>query len=628
MKLPEPMSRTFSGLISDVEKGQIKIPQFQRDFVWDIKKSSKLMDSIIKGYPIGTFIFWKTKERLRSVRNVGKIQLPEPIEGDSIDYVLDGQQRLTSLFASLKGIKITRENGKIDDYNEIYVNLDATDDEDIVVAGKEHIRYEIGDRIKGFYKKSQDLEEGWYNGTIVDYNKENVPMVHYDVDDSNDIFEITDADKIEIIEKINKDNSEYTLIRLSELLYGGISFLNKFDAKYHTKIDDYRTRIVSYNYSIILIRDAPLEIATEIFTRINEGGKALTVFEIMVAKTFDANKNFDLSEKYKKLIDNLTLVNYETISDATVLQTVSIILEKECKRQSILKLNKSKFISIWDDVVSSIESAVDYFRSYYRIPVSQLLPYNALIVPFAYFFYHHKDKPTGDKQKYLQDFFWRVSLATRYSSSVESKLAQDIKRIDSILKNELPKYDWAVNTSTEFIEDNGWFSASRSYIKAILAIYAYHQPKSFNDNSLVNISNYWLKIATSKNYHHFFPKAFLKTKIADWEDRDFYINHILNITIVDDYLNKREIGAKAPSIYMKKFVSQNKEIDESMKSHLISNIEGYGIWEDDYKQFFHSRAKALSTEMKKRIIEADIDRTMKVSLDDESEDEIVNSTES
>ncbi len=68
MKLPEPVSRTFTGLISDIEKGQIKIPQFQRDFVWDIKKSAKLLDSILKGYPIGTFIFWKTKDRLRSVR--------------------------------------------------------------------------------------------------------------------------------------------------------------------------------------------------------------------------------------------------------------------------------------------------------------------------------------------------------------------------------------------------------------------------------------------------------------------------------------------------------------------------------------------------------------------------------
>lgn len=549
MKLPEPISRTFTGLISDIEKGEIKIPQFQREFVWDIKKSAKLMDSIIKGYPIGTFIFWKTKERLRSIRNLGNFKLPEPNENEFIDYVLDGQQRLTTLFATLKGLKIQRHDEKIEDYDEIYINLDAEEDDDIVVIEKENL-------------------------------------------------------------------DETTLIRLTDLLYGELSLLFNFDKKYHPKLQDYKTRIESYNYSIILVRDAPLDIATEIFTRINEGGKPLTVFEIMIAKTFDSERDFDLAEKYKQLIGRLTEVNYETISDANVLQTISIILQKECNKKTILKLNKHKFIDIWDDAIDAIERAVDYFRSFYRIPVSQLLPYNALVVPFAYFFYHHKDKPTGDKQKYLQDFFWRVSLGTRYTSGLEAKLAQDTRKIDLILKDELPRYDWAIDISPEFIEENGGFSAGKSYIKALLSLYAFFQPKSFIDDSLVNISNYWLKQANSKNYHHFFPRAYLNKKL-DWEYKEFWINHILNITIVDDYLNKREIGAKAPSKYMKTFSRKNKNIEETMKSHLINNLDAFGIWNDDYETFLKKRASAVSRELKKRVIEHDIDKTMTAELQDE-----------
>ena len=152
----------------------------------------------------------------------------------------------------------------------------------------------------------------------------------------------------------------------------------------------------------------------------------------MVAKTFDFERGFDLSEKYKELINRLSPHNYETISDATILQTVAMIMARECKRQVILELDKSDFIDTWDNAVDAVERTVEYFKSFYRIPVSQLLPYNALIVPFSYFFYHHKDKPTGEKQKYLQDFFWRCSLSGRYSSSVESKLTQDIQRIDNI----------------------------------------------------------------------------------------------------------------------------------------------------------------------------------------------------
>jgi hypothetical protein len=549
MKLPEPISRTFNALISDIEKGQVKIPQFQREFVWDIKKSSKLLDSIVKGYPIGTFIFWKTSERLRSVKNLGNFILPEPDEGETVDFVLDGQQRLTSLFAALKGLKITNDEGVEADYADIFVNLEASDDDEIIFSGRDS------------YKRE-------------------------------------------------------SCIRLTDLLYGELKLLFDFDQKYHQKLQEYKARIQAYNYSIILIRDAPLDIATEIFTRINEGGKPLTLFEIMVAKTFDAESDFDLSEKYDALIARLAEVNYETVADATILQTVAMILDQDCKRKTILKLPKARVIEVWEDTVDAIERAVDYFRSYYRIPVSKLLPYNTLIVPYAYFFYHHKDKPTGDKQKYLQDFFWRVSLGTRYSSGVEGKLAQDIKRIDLILKGELPKYDWPIDISAEFIKSNGWFSAGKSYIKALLALYSFFQPKSFVDGALVNINNYWLKQANSKNYHHFFPKAYLEKKLV-MEDKDFWINHILNITIVDDYLNKREISAKAPSVYMKKFVKLNKEIDETMSSHLIGDLDKFGVWEDDFEAFLNERAKSVSKELKKRVIDQEIDRIPQELPEDE-----------
>jgi len=549
LKLPLAESSPYSNLISDIEKGQVKIPQFQRDFVWDLKKSANLLDSIMKGYPIGTFIFWKTNERLRSIRDLGNFQLPEPPDGDFINYVLDGQQRLTSLFATLKGLKLHRENGKSEDYADMFLDLNAAEDEQIV---------------------------------------------------------ITDT--------VNKDQKG--IIRIKNLLDGDIELLASYPKEYHKKLNEYKKRIEAYHFPIIMIKDSPIDIATEIFTRINVSGKPLSLFEIMVAKTFDVEKNFDLAEKFSELIENLRLVNFETISDATVLQTISVILKKECKRKQILKLNKGKFIEVWDEVVDAIERTVEYFRSYYRIPVSQLLPYNALIVPFSYFFYHHKDKPTGVKQKYLQDFFWRCSLSGRYSSGVETKLAQDVRRIDNILNDRLPKYDWGIDVSSEFITNNGWFSASRSFIKAILCLYAYHQPKSFNDNSIINISNYWLKQANSKNYHHFFPKAYLQKKGWDYWD----INHILNITIVDDFLNKREIKAKSPAVYMKRFKKLNPNLDATMKTHLITNLERFGIWDNNYGTFMKKRAQAISRKLTQRIISQQIDKDIVPELTDDYEE--------
>ncbi|MGK7962589.1 hypothetical protein [Crocosphaera sp.] len=324
------------------------------------------------------------------------------------------------------------------------------------------------------------------------------------------------------------------------------------------------------------------------------------------------------NKRKQELIERLTPLDYETISESIVLQVISMILEKSCKRQVILKLNKQDFIHTWEKARDSIEQTVEYFRNCYRIPVSKLLPYNALIVPFAYFFYYHKDKPNGEQQKYLQDFFWRCSLSGRYSKSTESNLAQDIKKIEQILNNKLPNYEWSIDTSEEFIKKNGWFAANRSYIKAILCLYAYQQPKSFNDNAIVNIHNNWLKQANSKNYHHFFPKAYLKKQNYD----DFLINHILNITIVDDFLNKRVIKAQSPHDYMKEFKKENNQLKTTMKTHLIDDIDNFGILENDYNKFFDERAKIVSNELSKRTIKQEIDRKGQSNLVDDYEEEL------
>ena len=94
---PKPDSKKYSDLISEIQKGIIKIPKFQREFVWSIDKTAKLLDSILKGYPIGTFILWQTDERINDIKNVGNLGIPPTPEGNKVQYVLDGQQRITSL---------------------------------------------------------------------------------------------------------------------------------------------------------------------------------------------------------------------------------------------------------------------------------------------------------------------------------------------------------------------------------------------------------------------------------------------------------------------------------------------------------------------------------------------------
>jgi hypothetical protein len=143
------------------------------------------------------------------------------------------------------------------------------------------------------------------------------------------------------------------------------------------------------------------------------------------------------------------------------------------------------------------------------------------------------------------------------------------------------------------------------------------KPKSFDNNLDVNIDNSWLKISTSKNYHHFFPKAWMKKNYPNMNPWEY--NHILNITIVDDYLNKNQIRAASPLSYMKKFEKDNPDLIKTMRTHLIGNLDRFGVFDNDYNKFYQSRAKAVSKELKKRIIEQ---KTGNEHYDDDPDEDV------
>lgn len=86
--------------IEDIEKGLIQIPAFQRDFIWDNNDKFDFFDSIKKGYPIGSILFWKPdNEPFEPVQNIGPYEIPQ--KGENYYYILDGFQRLSTIFGCL-----------------------------------------------------------------------------------------------------------------------------------------------------------------------------------------------------------------------------------------------------------------------------------------------------------------------------------------------------------------------------------------------------------------------------------------------------------------------------------------------------------------------------------------------
>ncbi|WP_433165747.1 GmrSD restriction endonuclease domain-containing protein [Kribbella sp. CA-247076] len=112
-------------IIEQVTSGAIRIPAFQRGFVWDAERVAYLMDSIYKGYPFGAVILWRTKEKLNSERDLGPFKLPEGQADYPVDYVLDGQQRITSIFGVFQS-DLTADGD--DTWTNIYFDMEAAAD--------------------------------------------------------------------------------------------------------------------------------------------------------------------------------------------------------------------------------------------------------------------------------------------------------------------------------------------------------------------------------------------------------------------------------------------------------------------------------------------------------------------
>lgn len=537
MLSPENQTKNYSQLFNDIDTGLVKIPQFQRDFVWEKEQTAKLIDSIIKGFPIGTFIYWKTDEELKSIRDIGNITLPKTPKGDKTFYVLDGQQRITSLYAIRKGCRITLE-GKEIDYKDIFIDLEKpidSDEEVVFTEVKENVR------------------------------------------------------KISVYELLNSE-------------------VDQLQENYSDKMKEiwgYQSRLSSYIFPVISLNNYPLEIACEVFTRINTGGKPLSLFEIMVARTFDETQNFDLSEKVKELIEGsetekgLQDVKYETISPMIILQAIAAHCCGKIKRQDILRIKKSDFIDNWKIVKEGIFHAVNFLREDLSIRTSHFLPYDSILVTFSYFFIRNKfQRPSAIQRTLLQQYVFWVALNNRFTSGAENKIETDLRRMEKILKEETPDYRGEeIKLSVELLEEKT-FKTSDAFSKAILCLLAEFEPRSFETGNRVDLENAALKRISSKNYHHFFPKAFLKEN--GWSE--YWANSVLNITIIEGQKNI-SIGKKAPSKYVPQLIKKAKKLnfEDILKTHLIDDVDEYGILTDDYKVFLKERGKKILIELNKRL---------------------------
>jgi len=356
-------------VVAAIRKGEWKIPRFQREFVWEKKKVIELLDSMYKGFPIGSFFLWiPPEEYSKYYKDIPDLKIQHDNQKFYTHFILDGQQRLTSLYVTYRGLKIDGF-----DYSNICFDLDAET----------------------------------FNTDIKDTSR------------NLSLHQILNAD-------------EY------------LEIYNQLENERKRRFMKVKNIFSKYPFPVIVIEDKNIEDACKIFERINQGGKRLGIFDLVVAVTWD--KEFELKKRidaFNKDIENsFGKIDYEVFSE-----TLSLIIKKQCTKAFQLKLTPNDVKKEWPLVEKAMMKSIQFLRTQIKVKTYGHLPYRDMLALIAYYFYHTKD--TDLDKTFLELWFWRVAFSNRYSGSSFNKIGEDRAYIfDKVIKGEKADINYDINIVT------------------------------------------------------------------------------------------------------------------------------------------------------------------------------------
>jgi len=558
----------LADLLNDVKDGKIQIPEFQRGWIWDDDHICSLLASISMSYPIGALMLLETgngnvKFKPRFVEGVlsPKVQQPEYL-------ILDGQQRLTSLFQALTAEQAT-----------------ATHD----VRGTEVKRWYYIDMTKA-------LENG------------------FDRDDA--IFSIPEDRKLrnfrgEVINDYSTFDLEYKagVFPFAQMLHssdwrtgfqehfdydkGKVKLFTAFEQEVIKRFEQYQVPVIQ------LTKETPKQAVCQVFEKVNTGGVPLTVFELLTA-TFAAD-DFSLRDdwdsrkqrfKDKEMLRNLGTTEFlQAISLLATRQKRNENLSKgtkpefapaiSCKRKDLLDITLEDYKAWADKVTAGFEHSARFLHTQ-KIFSRKDLPYSTQITPIAAILATLGEKADNDGiREKLARWFWCGVLGELYGSGVESRFARDLPEVLDWLdgKDEPSTIQQSIFSSARLKTLRSRTSAAYKGLQALLlrgGALDFRTGYSIDDQVYFD---------ESIDIHHIFPKKWcLAQKI-----KPIVFNSILNKTPLSAKTN-RIIGGNAPSVYLPRIESQSEikptKMDNILRSHMISVLD---IRFDDFNRFMEDR---------------------------------------
>jgi hypothetical protein len=502
----KPTDYSIGTFLDTLLNKNYQIPTFQREVVWDRDSVKKLWDSIYRFYPIGSVLIWKTGLKLQNHRSVGGHIIAENIDRVEYQYILDGQQRTTSLLTSLYGGKI---EGRGDFEPSLYIDLTVEDqEENDDQSYKQRFLFwdEIDDRGGKFAINSQRMEK-FLQGEIV---------------------QLLDI----------KQN------------FGGVE--EKLQTKYPAYKDSIREhlRIIhnvlgSYRLSFIELKGIEVSEVCQIFERINQAGKPLDIFDIVVAKTFrlatPSRSGFylrDLINDFRKS----TPGNFASMDDMTYLQAMAMIINVNIPDNDISNITpvflnriRTDYIeTVWAETAVAIGRMFDFFENHLHLKGPRLIPYRYFYIALPVYFYKNP-KPNYDA---LKKYFWYTSFHFEDLLANTTQLKKHIKLLQDL------RQGGGLNLERFLIDRQSvrkvYYSAQGRLATAILALLANYEPRDWAELDRHVLNDVYYSLVDKPNLHHIFPVNYIDehpgtNKLpVDCMANIAYLTQITNIRISDE----------------------------------------------------------------------------------------------
>jgi hypothetical protein len=330
-----------------------------------------------------------------------------------------------------------------------------------------------------------------------------------------------------------------------------------------------------------------------IFERINQGGKRLSLFDLVHASAW--SPDFDLREKINIFNSETNVKSFGGLENEVFIQALSLNAYDDCRNQNQLHLTAENANSLWNKTTECLRISIDYVKTL-GVKFIDFIPYSSFLPVIQYYFFKSAYKGIKSEHvRFIEDWFWTATFSQRYSSSSLSLMKEDAQWIYNLSQGNLESNTFGVSlTIKELLKVR---MQNKSVIKnGVLCLMALENPKDFDNGQIVTLDRTNVSRSNSKENHHFFPYSLRQQFGTDSNG----INSLLNFVLISGRLN-REISNDYPSDYLLNYEKRNGLISDHLLSHFIDVDALNAAKANDFQLFIQKRGDLILNKIRLKI---------------------------